>query len=85
MSWTSDGISGAAIKPKPNKYQRKIKGVVIDVYDVLVAFGVTNPAIAHAVKKLLMPGQRGHKDRATDIDEAIASLHRAREIEEPWV
>ena len=81
MSWTSDGISGAEIKPKPNKYQRKIKGVVIDVYDVLVAFGVKNPAIAHAVKKMLMPGQCGHKDKATDIEEAIASLHRALELE----
>lgn len=25
----------------------------------LISFGVTNPATAHAVKKLLMPGQRG--------------------------
>ena len=40
-----------------------------------------NPAIAHAVKKMLMPGHRGHKDRATDIEEAIVALHRAKELE----
>ena len=45
-------IYGEAEKAKSiNKYKRKINGVDADVYDVLIAFGVTNPAIAHAVKK----------------------------------
>ena len=49
----------------------------MDVYDVLVAFRVTCPATAHAVKKMLCAGQRGHKDRATDLREAIDALERA--------
>ena len=73
--------SGEAKRVKENKYQRKIKGVTMDVYDVLMAFGVTNPAIQHAVKKLLMPGQRGYKDKSTDIAEAIMALQRAKELE----
>ena len=52
-----------------------------DVYDVLDAFGVTCPATAHAVKKLLCAGQRGHKDRLTDLQEAAAALTRAVELE----
>ena len=52
-----------------------------DVYDVLTAFNVTCPAVAHAVKKLLCAGQRGHKDRATALAEAQAALSRAAELE----
>lgn len=65
-----------------NKYTRHVKGVDIDVYDVLRAWDVTCPAIQHAVKKLLAPGQRGHKDRITDLREALASVQRGIEMEE---
>lgn len=65
-----------------NKYEREIKpGVWVDVYSVLVAFNVTNPADAHAIKKMLMPGRRGTKDSIQDREEAIASIKRAIEIE----
>ncbi|WP_421722409.1 hypothetical protein [Alloalcanivorax xenomutans] len=65
-----------------SKYHREIKpSVWIDVYSVLVAFGVTNPADAHAIKKLLMPGQRGAKSAIQDREEAIMSIYRAIEIE----
>lgn len=47
-----------------------------DVYDVLRAFEVTDPAIQHAIKKLLMPGARGHKATAQDIQEAREALGR---------
>lgn len=70
-----------AAKPK-NKYTRHVKGADIDVYDVLRAWDVTCPAIQHAVKKLLAPGQRGHKDRITDLREALASVQRSIEMEE---
>ncbi|MCF6207605.1 MAG: hypothetical protein L3J47_12070 [Sulfurovum sp.] len=70
----------ATVRPK-NKYQRECKGITIDVYDVLVAFNVTNPATAHAIKKLLMPGVRGHKDKLTDLKEAKESIVRAIELE----
>lgn len=62
------------------KYQRNIKGAVIDVYDLLVAYNVTCPATAHAIKKLLMPGERHAKTWEQDINEAIASLERAKEL-----
>jgi len=48
----------------------------IDVYRVLDLFQVTRPAVAHAVKKLLAPGQRGTKDYEADIREALVSLER---------
>jgi hypothetical protein len=78
-----------------NKYQRRITGIVehiehkdrqmsgvmiIDVYDVLKAFDVTCPATQHAIKKMLMAGERGHKDKQTDLNEAIQSLQRAKEL-----
>lgn len=68
-----------------NKYHRTITGidgqrVTVDVYAVLVAFDVTCPAIAHAVKKLLAPGQRGHKDKGQDLREAVQSIERAAQM-----
>ena len=53
----------------------------VDVYRVLVLFGVTNPCIQHAVKKLLCAGNRGVKDELKDVQEAIASLLRYLEMQ----
>ena len=64
-----------------SKYSRCIRGESVDVYDVLMAFNVTNPATQHAIKKLLMPGNRGHKDKITDLKEAYQSIARAIELE----
>lgn len=64
-----------------SKYHKPIRGEVVDVYDVLMAFGVTNPATQHAIKKLLMPGQRGAKDTVQDLNEARQSIERAIQIE----
>ncbi len=63
-----------------NKYQRNIKGVTVDVYDVLLAWDVRNPAVQHAIKKLLQPGQRGHKTEEQDLREAYVSIARAIEL-----
>ena len=60
----------------------RLNGLIIDVYDVLKAFNVTNPATQHAIKKLLASGQRGYKDTQQDLDEAIQSIQRAKELEE---
>lgn len=63
------------------KYNHYIKDVrhlnAIDVYRVLELFGVTNPALQHAVKKLLCAGQRGAKDYRKDLQEAMDSIDRA--------
>jgi len=48
-----------------------------DVYSVLEAFDVTCHARGHAIKKLLMPGQRGAKGEIQDLDEALVSVSRA--------
>lgn len=65
-----------------SKYHRTIKGVSLDVYDVLQAWNVSNQATQHAVKKLLMPGALGHKDTLQDLAEARQSIDRAIELEE---
>ena len=63
-----------------NKYAVDCKGRSIDVYDVLNAFAVTCPATQHAIKKLLMPGKRGHKSELGDLREARASVDRAIDL-----
>lgn len=64
-----------------NKYNRQCKGVTIDVYDVLLAFNVTNPALQHLVKKALCTGLRGHKDKSQDLQDILDSAKRALELE----
>jgi len=71
------------------QYQREIVSfdvagttvvVMVDVYDVLNAFRVTDSAVAHAVKKLLAAGRRGCKDEVQDLTEARQSIDRAIEL-----
>ena len=66
-----------------DKYIRTIYGlcgtpVKVDVYRVSDAFPTGSAPIDHAVKKMLCAGLRGHKDKLTDIDNAIESLQAAR-------
>jgi hypothetical protein len=71
-----------AFKPERSKYHREIKpGVWVDVYDVLHAWGVHNPALQHLIKKALQPGERGHKGKSEDMADIVASALRARELE----
>ena len=55
----------------------------IDVYAVCKIFDVqdTSGCLQHAIKKLLVTGKRGHKDRKTDIQNAIDTLNRLLELE----
>lgn len=65
-----------------NKYLREIKpGIFVDVYDVLMAWNVSNPALQHLIKKALQPGERGHKSREQDLQDIIDSAIRAKELE----
>jgi hypothetical protein len=67
------------------KYARQIRqtlpgdtqgnAITIDLYDILSVWPVS-AALQHAVKKLLMPGERGHKSREKDLREAIYSIER---------
>ena len=72
-----------------NKYLRTIYGVdkegnagslQVDVYDILDAYPTRNPALDHLVKKALCPGQRGHKDLLTDLDDILKSAQRAKQM-----
>lgn len=63
-----------------SKYDRQCKGVTIDVYDVLLAFNVTDPALQHLIKKALCCGLRGHKDRTQDLADILASAKKAVEL-----
>ena len=65
-----------------NKYQRQVPSTSIDIYDILNAYRVTCPATQHAIKKLLQPGERGHKDKLTDLREAHDSIARAIQMAE---
>ena len=54
----------------------------VDVYRVLTLFGVTDPCIQHAVKKMLVAGGRGGgKDISRDVQEAIDTLERWKEMQ----
>lgn len=64
-----------------SKYHKRIRGEWIDVYDILEAFECGCSASEHAVKKLLMGGKRGSKDRLQDLIEAGKSITRAIQIE----
>ena len=66
-------------KPK-NKYHRDLKGVTVDVYDVLKAFEVTDPALQHLIKKALCAGLRGHKNKEQDLQDILDSAMRAVEL-----
>ena len=73
-----------------SKYHRTIRqtlpgdthglSIVVDVYDVLQAFGVDCPALQHAAKKILCAGLRGAKGAEQDISEAANSCRRAIEL-----
>lgn len=69
---------------KHNHYFKDVTHLTeIDVYRVCQLFNVDDPsgAIQHAIKKLLLPGQRGAgKDRRKDIQEAIDTLKRRLEM-----
>ena len=70
-----------------NKYDREIKcketgkTFIVDVYSVLQAFNVTNPALSHLTKKSLCAGLRGHKNKEQDLQDIIDSAIRAKELE----
>ena len=71
-------------KPKHSHYHKSVSQYdTIDVYAVCKIFDVQDPSgcLQHAIKKLLVTGKRGHKDRQTDIQNAIDTLNRLLELE----
>ncbi len=70
------------MKRKHNHYFKNVEHLKeIDVYRVLHLFGVTDQAIGHAIKKLLVAGGRGAgKDIGRDVQEAIDTMERWKEM-----
>lgn len=82
MNYSMNGTEQENARMSNNKYQREIKpGVFVDVYDVLKAWDVRNPALQHLIKKALAVGQRGHKDAAEDLQDIVDSAVRAQELD----
>jgi hypothetical protein len=74
IGWTSD------YKSTPDDpYNVQIGGVLADPYLIVQAYGITDMPIAQAIKKLLRCGRK-HKTKAQDVEEAITSLQRWKEL-----
>lgn len=71
----------APAKRRHGHYFRNVKHLdEIDVYRVLDLFDVTDPCLQHAIKKMLVAGDRGVKDLERDVREAIDTLQRKLEM-----
>jgi len=66
-----------------NHYYKDVRHLeYVDVYRIIALFSVTDPCIQHALKKVLVAGGRGAgKDISRDIQEAIDSLERWKEMQ----
>lgn len=49
----------------------------VDVYRIIKLFSVNDPGLQQALKKILFAGQRGHKDKVRDMEEAIQAIQRS--------
>lgn len=83
------GVPGAplseAVDSRVRKHSHYFKDVshldTVDVYRVLSLFNVTDQALGHAIKKLLVAGGRGAgKDVTRDVQEAADTLQRFLEM-----
>lgn len=63
-------------KQYPHYFKDVSKLDTVDVYRVLKLWGVADPCLQHAIKKLLAAGQRGTKDAEKDVKESIVALTR---------
>lgn len=52
----------------------------IDVYRIIDLYKITDPCDQHALKKLLVPGGRGHKDVMQDTQDVIDTMQRKLEM-----
>lgn len=71
------------------KYLRKVHSaihpnefVLVDIYEIILAYAVACPARQHAIKKLLCAGLRNKGSELQDLLEAQMSLSRAIEIQQ---
>lgn len=62
-----------------NHYLITLGGQEYDFYDVCDALGIDKQAQAHALKKIMYAGRRGHKNEVIDLEEAKRSIERRLE------
>ena len=68
------------MKATHSHYFKQCPYDTLDVYRVISIFGVTDPCIQHALKKLLCSGVRGYKDQEKDIQDVIDTLERWKQM-----
>lgn len=69
-------------QPKHEHYFKDVSHLnKIDVYRVIDLWQIADPALQHALKKVLAAGKRGAKNQAQDVDEAIDSLVRWKQMQ----
>ena len=81
-------VDGILIKvdkqDKQQKHQHYKKDVrhldYIDVYRIIDLYELHDPCFQHAIKKILVPGARGHKDLTKDINDIIDTMQRKLEM-----
>ena len=77
-----DGAPQLVCERKHAHYHKSVAHLgSVDVYRVLDLFGVTDQALGHAIKKLLVAGNRGVKNMDKDVQEAIDTLQRWQEMQ----
>lgn len=79
---SSSDLSSAGIREGYSHYHKPCPYEYVDVYRVLELFGVTDPCLQHAIKKLLVAGDRGSKDIVKDVQEAVVTLTRWLQMRE---
>ena len=70
------------VQPKYGHYFKDVSHLKkIDVYRVIDLWQITDPALQHALKKVLAAGKRGAKNQMQDVAEAIDSLVRFQDMQ----
>ena len=65
-----------------NHYFKDVRHLeYIDVYRIIDLYGITDPCLQHALKKILVAGGRGHKDQNRDVQDVIDSCTRWQEMQ----
>jgi hypothetical protein len=75
-------ITGFKVKKgrKHSHYYKACPFDEIDFYRIVLLFGITDPCVQHALKKLLVVGGRGSKDADQDVQDVIDTMERWKEM-----
>ena len=66
---------------KHSHYKKDVRHLdYIDVYRIIDLYELHDPCFQHALKKILVPGARGHKDLTKDINDIIDTMRRKLEM-----